>query len=221
MIEGCIRPRRFIVTSCTIQWETGIRVVRSSGRVVIRDVAGFAGVRRVGIVPVVALIATHRNVGSHQWPNGMIIICGTPTRVGRVACCAIGREACGLVVRVRGSVEIILMACNTFRRSISEGTRCVALVAIIDGMTQGQWEKIMINMVGVPIITHRIMALDTIRREPVHNVVWCLGCLVVVGMATDTIVPNPFELQGISIRMAFGATYISVRADQCESVLFM
>jgi hypothetical protein len=221
VIEGGICPRRLIVTCRTIGRESGGRVVRRRRSIVVGDMTGLTCIRCVGVITVVALIATHRNVGPDQRPYIVIIGRWSPPRVGRVAGGAVRRESGGLVVRVRSVVEIDLVAGHALRRGISEGSRGVALVAIIDRVAQREWEEIVIDIVRMPIKAHRVVTFDAIRTEAIRDMVRRLGCLIIVPMATDAIVTDPFELKVIPRGMTLRATQIPMRPDQRESILFV
>lgn len=146
----------------TIRREAGRHVVGVYTGIVVRHVARFAGIRRVGIVPI-ALITADRYVRSDQWPNRVVIGRRTPTRGCGVAGRTIRGETRCLVVRVGGAGEILLVACRTFRRGIGEIPGGMALRTILDRMPHRQWKEVVDHIVRVPSGTHWIVAFDTVR----------------------------------------------------------
>ena len=83
----------------TVRRELRGNVVRVGGSVVVRQVTTVAGVGRVVVVAVVALVATHRGVRSNERIAAMIVAARRPCCFV-VACGAVGGEACRRVVRV-------------------------------------------------------------------------------------------------------------------------
>lgn len=131
--------------------------------IVVRHVARFAGVRRVGVVPIMALITADRYVRSNQWPNRVVIGRWTPSRGGGVAGGTIRRETRCLVVRVGSAVEILLVTGQAFRRCIGEVPGGMALCTILVRMPHRQREKVVDHIVRVPSSTHWIVAFDAVR----------------------------------------------------------
>ena len=146
-----------------IRGEAGRHVIRVNTGIVVRHMTSFTGVRRVGIVPVVALITADGYVRTEQWPNRVVIGCRTPTRGSGVAGGTIRGETRCLVVRVGGAVEILLVTGQAFRRCIGEVPGGMALRTILDRMPHRQWEEVVDHIVRVPSSTHWIMAFDAIR----------------------------------------------------------
>ena len=131
--------------------------------IVVRHVARFAGIRRVGIVPIVTLITADRYVRSDQWPNRVVIGRRTPTRGCGVAGGTIRSETRCLMVRVGSAVEILLVTGQAFRRCIGEVPGGMALRTILDRMPHRQWKEVVDHIVRVPSGTHWIVAFDAVR----------------------------------------------------------
>ena len=117
VIEGCPGPVRRRVASGACGWETCRRVRRSIGSGVIRLVAGIAiGWHRGVVVICVAGRASHRGMGAGQREDRRVIEARRRPVRGCVAKAAIGGEAAGNVIGIRGPSEIRLMAGITCRR---------------------------------------------------------------------------------------------------------
>lgn len=109
----------------------------------------------------------------------------SPSRSGSVTGSTVSRETCGLVIWISSLVIIILMTGNTIRRESRIGAVGVALSAILNSMSLGQGEKVMVDRSGCPSEV-RGMAARTISREPTGLVVRIGRLVIIVLMARDT-----------------------------------
>ncbi len=119
------------------------RVIGVGRLVIIRIVASETGIGRIIVIAVVAGGAIIGNGCMGALEDVVVVVVGKrrrhPARIGGMACSAIGGEAQGLVVGIRGLVEIRGMTSRTFGRCplVTIG---VALDAIDRGMRAGQRE---------------------------------------------------------------------------------
>jgi len=122
MVEGGGYPCGCGMTRLTIGWELGRSVRRIGSLVVIVQVTPNTGIRGGVIVPVMALVASGRDMCAGQWP--VIIVnreCGrTPARVGSMAITAGRGNVSSLVIRIGRPVICIDMTGGTSCRCSDE-----------------------------------------------------------------------------------------------------
>ncbi len=172
VVEGGIAPGRLVVAHGAIRAKARGRVVGFSCSVVLGHVAGTAGCRCSCITARMALDARSGRMRSVQREIGDVMIeRSRPTRTGGVASGTIRGEPSGLVVRVGGAIVLRHVATGTLRGCISEVARGMATCAVLDIMSTCQREKVVVCELRPPTSTHRIMALDAIRRETRAHVV--------------------------------------------------
>lgn len=108
MVEGCLQPRRGVVTYLARVGESHRCVRRIVGAVVIRHVASRARrVRQVVVSVYVTLCAGDAHVEAGQWEPGVVVIEGRrQPGNGGVANRAIDRKGSLHVVRIRCAVVI-------------------------------------------------------------------------------------------------------------------
>jgi len=96
----------------------------------------------------------------------------------------------------------------------------MALLAIGNVMPQHQREKIVDN-VGVPSSTERVVTFDAIGAETRPGMVRLFRVCIIIIVATEAIITDAVETQ-ISFRlMTFNAIQITVRSDQWKPILFV
>ena len=121
VIHRC--PRRLAVATRTIGAEMRRRVVRIRRlREVIR-VATRAGIGRIRVIALVAVVAAHRRMRPHDRVNAVVIKCRRRPAAFTVALRAIRRKVQRRVIRIGGSGIVRCVAART-------GVRGIIIVAI-------------------------------------------------------------------------------------------
>ena len=128
VIHRC--PRRLAVTTRTIGAEMRRRVVRIRRLCEVIRVATRAGIGRIRVIALVAVVATHRRVRPHDRVNAVVVKCRRRPAAFTVALRAIRRELRQSVIRVRRRVVVGRMTTRTGVRGIRVVAVQVALIAI-------------------------------------------------------------------------------------------
>ncbi|MAN59357.1 MAG: hypothetical protein CMC08_05925 [Flavobacteriaceae bacterium] len=157
-------------------------------RIVIVDAVAFKaigwGVAKVSVT--VALVAILYIMAKGKGEKAMVKLGGRPSGICGVALCTIGGEVCRLVIWVRGLGIIFIVAGKTIGRRIAEISINMALVAILNIVTQRQREKIMVHYGGHPSGIGRV-ARGTVCGKTGALMIWVARLGIIFTMAGKTI----------------------------------
>lgn len=166
MIKRRWRPGILRMARTTILGELRLDVIGILRGIVLGFVAPKTSIRRIVVPRRVALgtIFFNQRVGSTQF---VIIVVNIklrrlPPHVGRMTSGTIHRKIQSLVSRLFGLYEIVGMAGFAIRRSIRIIIGHMTPLTILDVVPQGQWEKVVIDLVCTPPYRRDIVALQTV-----------------------------------------------------------
>ncbi len=117
------------------------------------------------------------------------------------------------MVRIQCRLKIGIVASDTVRRGILICPVGVALCTICNGVTQSQWKKAVIHLVGIPVDLVDIMTFRAVGGEVVLDVVRTGGGLKILEVAVDTIITQPVEPETGFRVVAIGTADGCVGAD--------
>ena len=126
-----------------------------------------------------------------------------------------------LMIGVHGSHEVILMATKAIGRSIGKIPSGMALSTVSDVMSQGQREKVMQNVLGIPAKAQRIVAFDAISRIASLNVIGVRRCGIIILVTVETFIAEPVKTQVGFIDVAFDTSQVGMSPDQWEAIFLM
>ncbi len=183
---------------------TGIGVPVDPAVVIIRlrihmagDTGEYAVVRRVSMTlcaggPFTLVLAgVDRKIDRIMF----LIFRRIPPGIGGVASGTVRRESGLDMIGIQGGLKIRLMAGQAFGRGVLIAAIGVTLGTVVDGVSQGQWEKAVVDLVGIPVDLVDVVALGTIGREIILDVIRAGGGLVVLEVAIDAIIPESVKTQ--------------------------
>ena len=145
-----------------------------------------------------------------------------PVRVRRMAIRTRLRKLRQSVLRILRPVVIALMARYTFRThiGITPAAR-MAFGAIRNLVPLGQREKIVVQLLRLPVETRHIVAVHTIGRKARGTVIGVLGPGVIPGMAGRTGVADALEAQARLRFVAIRTVRLCVRPQQRKTVVLV
>ena len=147
--------------------------------------------------------------------------CRCPPGVGGMASGAISREIGGQMVWVFCCFKICLMASKAIRRGICKVACDMAGCAIADFVTVGQWEKTMVNNLGIPPGFIDVVAFHTVGGKPGSLVVGVGRGLEFVEVAVEAVVADSVKAQGCFREVAVGAGRPGMCAQQWKPVVLV
>lgn len=154
---------------------------------------------------------------------GVVVVKGGrhPTCIGRMTLDTIRRQPQGHVIRTEGRVEICLVAADTFRRGIRKIPGRMALITILNIMSQREREKVMRNRIGVPAKAQGTMTIGTTGRIACRNMIGTLGTGIVFPVAADALVADAVKAEVGLPKVTLHATEIGMGANQRKAIFFV
>ena len=192
--------------------EAAGHVVRIVGVLEVRLVAGVAAGRRAGVAGAVALEAAGRGVRAGQREVRGVVVEGRGLPgLGVVAEHALGVEAGGRVIRVRGAVVVALMAADAGGGLAAEAP-LVAGRAVQRGVRAVEREEgVVVEVAVAPARRHRGVAVQAVGGHARLLVVGIRRRLVVGGVAGEAVAGRARE--GLALGPAVTGLAVHTRVD--------
>ena len=113
------------------------------------------------------------------------------------------------------------MAAHAFWGSVRVIARGMALCTILDIMSLGQWEKVMVDAFRIPAKSKWTVAFDAIQRKTGLLMVWVLRGGIVILMTAYTVIANTIKTQICFRSMALYTTQAIVCTHQGKTIGFV
>jgi len=165
----------------------------------ILGVATCTGVWGIVVIPKMAscTIIRYRRMRPFQSIIIIVNIKGSrfPARFCAVTTFTVCWKTQGSVIRVGRLIECPCMTAYTIRRRIGKIAPRMALGTIQVIMSFGQWEKIVIYRIRIPIKGVNTVAINTIGGKTSFGVIWIRTCFKIAEVTTDAIIPYSVKLK--------------------------
>lgn len=144
-----------------------------------------------------------------------------PIGIGGMTGGAIIAKACTHVIGIEGALEIGLVAGRAVIGGIGKVAAGMTTRAILYLVAFRQWEKVVIDLIGMPVRRMQVVAFEAILRKPRLGMVGVGGVFEILEVATTAIIAQTVEAQRGFAGMALVATHGKVYAGERKTIILM